>query len=146
MNGLRVLLPGLRRRLLLDSHTLSRFTDCYAGGLLALFVLEVSSWNWKPVSGENVRCFSLARQSKKRSHGERRQSKLNDVFHWYVFFCECALRPHKFKPTYRSKPLRKVNVRLSVPNMRAGDCKLRPFSHSRRTLSRDRQLKFHQDI
>jgi hypothetical protein len=61
---------------------------------------------------KNVRCFCLARQSKKRCCGERGQSKLNDVFHWYVFFCECALRPHKFKPAYRSKPLRKVNFRL----------------------------------
>jgi len=82
------------------------------------------------VSRESVWCFSLARQSKKRSRGERRQSKLNDVFHWYVFFCEFALRPHKFKPAYRSKPLRKVNVRPFGAEYEGGSLKTPARSHT----------------
>src|SRR5258707_9099621 len=117
-------------KLLLFYPPVSLLAGSYSGGFLTFLVLKVGSWNRQPVSRESVWCFSLARQSKKRSRGERRQSKLNGVFHLYVFFCEFALRPHKFKPAYRSKPLRKVNVRPFGAEYESGSLKTPAPSHT----------------
>src|SRR5258708_27198489 len=102
-----MLFPSLRRRLLLVSRTLSRFTDCHAGGLLALFVLEVDSRNGKAVPGENIWCLSLARQSRKRSNSERRQSEFNDRVHLIIFFCERVLAPTQGETPAACKTLKK---------------------------------------
>jgi hypothetical protein len=73
----------------------------------------------------------------KNAAAGHRQSKPNDRFHFRVSFCDRAPRPYRFEPHCDR---RKVNVRASVPNARAGVCKLRPSRYSQ-SCSRKRRPK-----
>jgi hypothetical protein len=96
---------------------------------------------------EDVRCFSLARQStpKKSSCGEGRQSKLNDSFH-FVYFFVSALCVHIDLNRTAIKTLKKSEPPRFGSEYRGGSLKTPALSHSCRSCPRDKQLTFHHYV
>jgi hypothetical protein len=111
MNGLRAFFPNLRCSLLLFADSLIRFADRNGRRFLALLVLEVGSRDRQGVLRENIWRFSLTRygNSQKRSRGQRRESKFDDVFHFKLFFFVSGIsRFTQVKTLTALKPFRKI--------------------------------------